>query len=47
LYPTADYVATCDACPDGIPTDILDGTYDHTAPHPGDHGLQYLIVGRG
>ena len=31
----------CLAFPDGIPEDILDGTFDHTQPHEGDNGIQY------
>ena len=32
---------TCDAFPDGIPKEILDGTVSHMKPYPGDHGIQY------
>jgi hypothetical protein len=34
---------TCTAFPKGIPDDIwIDGTFDHTKPHEGDHGIRYL-----
>lgn len=32
----------CDAFPDGIPWPIQEGEFDHSKPHPGDHGLQYV-----
>lgn len=32
----------CEAYPDGIPEEILDGRVDHKTPYPGDHGLIYL-----
>ena len=32
----------CEAYPDGIPEEILDGRIDHKTPYPGDHGLIYL-----
>ena len=31
----------CDAFPDGIPEDILDGSFNHKSPHEGDHGIQF------
>jgi hypothetical protein len=31
----------CDAFPDGIPDEILLHRNPHTAPFPGDHGLQF------
>jgi len=34
----------CEAYPDGIPEEILDGRIDHKTPYPGDHGLIYLPV---
>ena len=33
----------CEAFPDGIPDDILEG-FDHTQPHDGDHGIRYEPV---
>jgi len=32
---------TCDAFPDGIPSDILNNFADHTKPYKGDGGIQY------
>lgn len=45
-------VVACDAFPNPIETDwnpfscaipkeIIDGTFDHTKPYPGDNGIQY------
>lgn len=34
-------VPTCDAFPDGIPGDVLDGLNDHTKPIDGDRGIRY------
>jgi hypothetical protein len=33
---------TCEAFPDGIPREILDGA-DHRTPFDGDHGLQFKL----
>ena len=27
--------------PTAIPREIIDGTFDHTKPYPGDNGIQY------
>ena len=35
---------TCAAFPNGIPSDILDGTVAHRAPYPGDRGIRYEPV---
>ena len=31
----------CDAFPDGIPTAIITGEYDHTQPYKGDKGIRW------
>lgn len=36
---------TCDAFPDGIPTEILIGEVDHTTPYKGDRGIQFSRKG--
>jgi len=37
----------CAAFPNGIPEEILDGEFDHTQPHEGDHGLRFVpLTGR-
>jgi len=36
-----DEERVCPAFPDGIPTQIWYGKYDHKNPFPGDHGLQF------
>lgn len=38
----AELDMTCEAYPKGIPTPILDDTFDHRSPFAGDHGLQFL-----
>ena len=35
---------TCQAFPDGIPQDILDGSFDHSKPHPNDNGILFVLV---
>jgi hypothetical protein len=32
---------TCAAFPDGIPTVIEDGSFDHANPYPGDNGIRF------
>lgn len=33
--------ASCDAFPDGIPTEILVGNFDHSKPFSGDSGIRF------
>lgn len=33
--------ATCDAFPDGIPSEIFRGEFIHNKPYPGDNGILY------
>ena len=35
---------SCNAFPEGIPIVILIGDFMHTAPYPGDNGIQYTPV---
>ena len=39
-----DTLDTCAAFPKGIPAGILDGRFDHTQPHTGDHGIRFEPV---
>lgn len=32
----------CKAFPNGIPTEVLDGDFDHLEPIEGDNGIQFL-----
>jgi hypothetical protein len=41
-YTLFSWPRTCDAFPNGIPKDILDGTDKHTKSVRGDHGLTFL-----
>ena len=33
---------TCEAYPDRIPDEIIEGEWDHRLPKPGDRGLQFV-----
>ena len=37
----------CEAFPQGIPEEILEGSFDHTKPHPDDGGEQFIPNKRG
>jgi hypothetical protein len=39
-----DDLRTCEAYPDGIPTEFLYLDEVHNRPHPGDHGIQFEPV---
>ncbi len=39
--PFRDKTQTCDAFPDGIPTDTVMNRFDHTISYPGDRGIQF------
>ena len=32
---------TCDAIPERIPNEILNGVFKHDKPYPGDHGIHF------
>ena len=42
LRSDADKGAVCAAFPDGIPTQIIDGGFDHRRPFPGDGGMRFV-----
>lgn len=33
----------CESFPNGIPPEIIRGTFDHRYPHPGDSGVLYEL----
>jgi len=33
----------CDAFPDGIPQEIIDGDFDHSKPYPGDNDIRFEL----
>lgn len=37
-------VPVCEAFPQGIPEEILNGKNKHLTPFPGDHDLQFIPV---
>ena len=37
-----DGIRACFAFPEGIPTVILQGPFDHRQSHPGDNGIQWM-----
>ncbi|MBC6463348.1 hypothetical protein, partial [Actinomadura sp. HBU206391] len=39
--PYDTFIDFCAAFPDGIPTDISLGGFDHRLPYPGDHGVHF------
>jgi hypothetical protein len=32
---------SCEAFPNGVPTEIAVGSWDHHKPYPGDNGIQF------
>jgi hypothetical protein len=45
-WASADYRATCEAFPQGIPQAVLDNTLDHRQPIEGDNGIRWQSDGR-
>jgi len=33
----------CEAFPDGIPSEVMSGKFEHTKPYPGDNGIQFEL----
>lgn len=43
-YDTLFRKPTCTAFPNGIPTVVFDGEFDHSEPYKGDNGIRFESV---